>query len=803
MRIPLSWIKEYIHIQLSPDEIAKILTMAGLEVDGYETLTFPFQGIVVGEVMEVQKHPNADKLTIATVTDGKDSYQVVCGAPNCRQGLKTAFAPIGAILKEADGQEFKIQKTKIRGTESFGMLCSGKELGLSEDHDGILELPASTPLGVEIEKIYTDTIFDISLTPNLGHCSSVLGVARELAAATGLPLHEPLFTIQETDNPIEEHVQLTVLAPQSCPRYTCRLIRGIKVGPSPDWLRLRLERCGLRSINNIVDATNYVLLEIGHPLHAFDYNQLQGQQIIVKNAAEGERFTTLDNKERLLTSQDLMICDAQRSIAIAGIMGGMNTEVQEATTDVLLEAAYFNPVSIRRTSKHLGLYTDASKRFERGTDPNGLIYALDRAAALIQIIAGGNICAGILDVSTQKFPEKMVTCRLNRINQLLGIIISQGEIDAIFQRLRFHSHWEGQETLIVQVPTYRVDIQSEVDLIEEIARLYGYDNIPKGRSHYQTSQQPHAFLYPFEKEMRSHLMGEGLQEFLTCDLIGPSSLDVIQTPTHSKETMIHVLNPTSVEQSILRTSLLPGLLQVMKYNIDHQNRDIGGFEIGRVHFQEGTQFKEPSVVAIILTGQSQPHFWEEKARPYDFFDLKGIVENLLEEFGVLQPVFKNLSIPTFHDGRQASVFVDALELGSFGELHPAILRRLDVTQRILFGEFNLPDLIQVGQLKDKVHPLAIYPSSTRDWTVTVQAQVPFAQILKAIKDSAPLLLEKVSLIGIYRSEKIGADFQNMTLNFVYRDLSKTISQEEVEREHQKLMIEVLKKLGDTVKSKAN
>jgi phenylalanyl-tRNA synthetase beta chain len=799
MQLPLSWIKEFIHLDSTPDEIAKMLTMAGLEVDSFKTVTQSWKGIVVGHVLEVEKHPNADKLCVATVSDGKETYQVVCGAPNCRQGMKTAFAPIDATLKDENGKEFKIKKTKIRGVESSGMLCSGKELQVSDDDDGILELPESIRTGMPLSELFSDTIFEISLTPNLGHCASVLGIARELSAITGLPLHVPAIFLNQPEPSTNSAFKVTISDPEACPRYTCRLVRNVKVGPSPYWLRSRLEKCGLRSVNNIVDITNYILMERGHPLHAFDYERLEGPEIIVKKAQEGEHFTTLDGKERTLTLQDLMICDAKRPIALAGVMGGGNSEVTEQTRHVLIESAYFDSVTIRKTSKRLGLQTDSSKRFERGTDPNHVITALNRAAMLMQEIGEGTLSSDVVDIKMGDFPEKVINCRLSRINHVLGTLFSRGEIEEIFQRLDFHYSWKEQDNFIVHVPTYRVDIQAEIDLIEEVARLYGYDNIEKKESYYQSSKLPHAPIYIFENEVRACLIAEGLQEFLTCDLIGPSLINLIQDKTMSADSLITVLNPTSIEQSILRTSLLPGLLQVVKYNIDHQNHEIGGFEIGRIHFKEGDQFKEQSIAAIILSGKSRPHHWDIKPHEYDFYDLKGIVENILGELGIANLRFENIGINTFHSGRQASIFIDSLEIGSIGEIHPAILRRLDVSQRILFGEFNLHDLIQVAQRKEKVIALSIYPGSERDWTFTIKTSVPFDQVLQCVYEQNSPLLEEVSLLDIYCSEKLGQDVQNMTLHFVYRDVSKTVSQEVVDAEHQRLKTGVLNKLGDAVK----
>lgn len=802
MRIPLSWIKEYIDLELTPEQIGKMLTMAGLEVDGIEIVKPSFDGVVVGQVVQVEKHPDANQLQVASVTDGKENYTVVCGAPNCRQGMRVAFARIGAVLQEADGKIFKIKKSKIRGVESFGMLCSGKELGLSDDHEGILDLPSDLPLGLDFAERYSDVVFEISLTPNLNHCASVLGVVRELAAATGLSVKVPeVFVKEDALSLIKKSIAVSVESPEACPRYACRLIRGVKIAPSPAWMQDRLHACGIRPVNNAVDITNYVLLEMGHPLHAFDFNCIEGSQVHVRFAKDGEKIETLDGKTRLLTKEDLLICDKSKGLALAGVMGGVNSEVGEATVDILLESAYFHPKWIRKTSKRLGLQTDASKRFERGADPNGILPSLSRAAMLFEEITGGKVCSGVIDVKHLEFSSKTIACRMNRINQILGTHLSISEVEEVFKRLHFEYNWDGHAAFHVKIPTYRVDILAEIDLIEEVARIYGYDNITKMAGKYQSCPLQHAPIFMFEREIRSRLSACGLQEFLTCDLIGPSMLDVVKEEALPPRSLISVLNPTSIEQSILRSSLLPGLLQVVKYNVDHQNYTVNGFEVGRIHFKDGDQYKEQSVAGIILSGQQNPSHWDEKAKEIDFFDMKGIIENLLEQLGVKNAVYKNLKMPAFHPGRQASVFVDSIEVGSFGEVHPSILRRLDVRQRILFGEFNLHDLFQVKlNTVQKMQEVPIYPGSDRDWTVTLQDTLPIEEVFSIAKALSSRLLQDLQLLDIYRSDKLGSDYKNATFRFVYRDCRKTAEQADVDAEHQRLTSLIISKLGNSIKT---
>lgn len=795
MRLPLSWLKEYCDINLPPAQIAKMLTMAGLEVDSVETVELGFQKVVVGKVTGVEKHPDADKLNIAMVTDGVESYQVVCAAPNCRSGIKTALALVGAVLHDEEGKEFKIKKSKIRGVESFGMLCTGRELSLSNDHDGIIEFAENMKVGADLAEMYAETVFEISLTPNLGHCNSVIGVARELSAITGIPLKLPSTMVVEEGETVSALAKVTVEEKQKCPRYACRVVKGVKIAPSPEWMQKRLLDCGLRPVNNIVDITNYVLMEIGHPLHAFDYDLLEGRQINVRCAKDGERFTTLDGKERELRHEDLLICDKTRPVAIAGVMGGLNSEVGDNTVNVLIESALFFPGAIRRTSKRLGLQTDASKRFERGTDPNNVLRALDRAAALMQQLAGGKVAVGAIDIKDEEFAPKAIVCRFSRINSILGTHLGVSEVEDVFHRLGMPFKWDGQDTFTVLVPTYRVDISAEIDLIEEVARIYGYDSIERKTARFHASRLPHDPMFLLEREARARLTAEGLQEFLTCDLIGPAIENIVGTRLMPEEAVVKVMNPTSIEQSVLRTSLLPGLLQVVKYNWDHQNPNISGFEIGRIHFKKEERYIEQSVAAIILSGQRHPHNWDGKVEEFDFFDLKGIVENMLAGLRVENVLFKPNNLSIFHSGRQASVYVGSLEIGSIGEIHPAIQRRLDVPQRIFFAEFDLQDLFKVRKQEKKMTEIPIYPSSERDWTITLRDEVPVQQVIDLISAIPSRLLENVTLLDLYRSDKLGSDKKNATFHFVYRDLKKTIEQEAVDAEHGRIIAQCQERLA--------
>jgi phenylalanyl-tRNA synthetase beta chain len=786
MKLPLSWIKEFIDINLSVTQIAKLLTQAGLEVESFSLTSLSFEKVVVADVIKVEKHPNADTLSVALVADGTREYQVVCGAPNCRVGIKTAFAIEGAKLQDESGKEFKVKRTKLRGVESYGMLCSEKELGLGEKHEGIMEFADHIKEGTSIAQIYADTIFEIALTPNLGHCASVLGVARELSAITNLPIKRPKIAFHENSESINDLAKVTILDSDKCPRYACRIIRDVQIRQSPEWLQKRLIACGMRPINNVVDVTNLVLMELGHPLHAFDYNCLDGHQIIVRHAEDRELFIALDGKELRMSIEDLMICDKEKAVAIAGVVGGQNSEVTDQTKHILLEVAYFQSTTIRRTSKRHGLQTEASRRFERGCDPNQIIDVLNRAAMLIQELAGGRVCSGVIDIKKREFPPKVVQCRLSRISCIIGISLSLNEIEAILQSLKMNYKWDGQDTFIVSVPTFRVDIQSEIDLIEEVARIYGFDNIPKRVPHFVSSNIPHTPIFLFEKKIRSHLIAQGLQEFVTCDLIGPTLLDAIQIQLMPEDLMIKVINPTSIEQSILRTSLMPGLLQAVKFNYDRENHDITAFEVGRIHFKKEEQYKEQSVVGIILIGKNRHQHWDRKPSDIDFFDLKGIIENLLIGVGGKDLVFQPSQLSLFHPGRQAGIFGESLRIGTLGEVHPAILRRLDIPKRVFFAEIDLQDLFQIRKKDFQMQDLSIYPGSSRDLTITLKESTSIQTILNIIQDIPSLFLEEVTVGDLFRSERIGKGYKNVTFHFIYRDKTRTISQKDVDIEHTRI-----------------
>jgi len=782
MRVPLSWLKEFVELDLSEEALSDVLTLAGLEVDKVEATPFSFKGVVVAEVKETAPHPNADKLTVAQVFDGSETMQVVCGDPKCAAEMKVALATVGATLQGEEGKTFKIKRSKLRDVESFGMLCSGSELGLSEDDSGILSLGKDAPLGVEISELFGDVIFEISLTPNLGHCMSMLGMGRDVAALLDQKTKRPNVVVNEGSE--KTGVSVSIKDLENCRRYCAREIRGIRVGPSPDWMKSRLENAGVRSINNIVDVTNYVMLELGQPLHAFDGKKVRGQNISVQSTTQPISFETLDGEKRKIPENILMIHDDKGPIAVAGVMGGVNSEVEDGTTDIILESAFFDPSAVRRGSKALNLRSESSARFERGVDFEMVPIALDRAAELIADLGGGVVQQGRVDIIGKEKKRKTIKIRLNRTNQILGTNLSLSEVESFLKRLEMEVKGEG-DTLHVTVPSYRNDIHGEIDLIEEVARIFGYNNIKKREACVVNSPLPHAAIYLMEKKVREKLIEAGLQEFLTCDLISPELTELCLEKQLGEKEEIKVLKPSSVDQSILRMSLLPGMLQAVKHNFDRKTRDIHAFEIGKIHFKDGDHYRERLMAGVLLTGKRRPHHWEQKAEETDFFDLKGILENIIEGGTYEKAHFKS-----FHPGKQASIELNGSRLGVMGEVHPERLKRIDIEERVFFAQIDLHEWMATLKKDRKMTLLPQFPGSDRDWTVTLDREVPLGTVFESIQSFRSKLLKESMLLDVYESEKLGKDKKNVTFRFIYRDDQKTIEQSQVDKEHERLIMHI-------------
>lgn len=795
MKLPLSWLKEFLDLPVSPQEISETLTMLGMEVEKISENRPSFKGVVVGKVLEANRHPNADRLQVAQVTDGEKIYQVVCGASNCRAGIQVALARVGAELTDKQGKKFPIKKSRIRSVDSEGMLCSAEELDFEGSSEGILELDSGLELGKSLEEYWSDTVFDLALTPNLGHCASILGIARELRAIYQNPLKLPSFSVQETGT---QKATVSIPDPAICPAYTCRIITGIHNLTSPEWLKRRLSCAGLQPVNLIVDVANYVMLELGQPFHIVDLDKLKEKHLVVSSSNRELSIQTLDGKLRQIPLGTLMVMDNQTPLSIAGIIGSEATAVTENTKNILIEAAVFSPKSIRKTSKSLEIKTEASQRFDKGVDSSNLTKALNRVCDLIFKIGGG-IVHPLVEIRSHPLIPLVLNCRIKRVQEILGLPLSADEIISCFERLEMPVATQDQ-TLSVTVPFYRNDIRSEIDLIEEVARIYGYLNIPYQSPKYSTSSLPHNPLYLLEKKARNLLLQAGLQECITCDLISPSSCKKSLEKGSEDQGLLRVLHPRSIDQSVLRPSLLPGLLDVVKFNLNHQMTCLHLFEIGRVHFKtplaNSSSIQEPTCIGIILTGENNPYYYNPKPLEVDFFDLKGIIEELLKRLRLPSYDFEHSSLQTLHPGRQAKIKIVQETIGVFGELHPQLLQQWDITTKVYFAELNLTDLLTLKKTPIAYAPFSQFPGSERDWTITLPSSLPFSQLYKAIEATKSQFLHSFYLLDLYQSDELGRDKKNVTLRFIYKNPRQTLSLEAVELEHQRVINSVSQKLQD-------
>jgi phenylalanyl-tRNA synthetase beta chain len=790
MRLSLNWLTDFVDLPLEAQALADRLTMTGLEVEAVEQVTPEFSGVVVGKVLSVDRHPQADRLQVAEVTTGSQTYRVVCGAPNVQAGVLYPFAPPGAIL--VGGHQLKA--AKLRGVLSEGMLLAEDELGLSADHVGLMEIPQDLALGRDFAEALglADTVLEVAVTANRPDCLSVLGLAREVAALLDQPLRHPEVGVASPPEP-ELNARVTILDPVHCPRYAARLMAGLSVAPSPFWLRRRLELAGLRAINNLVDVTNYVLLEFGQPLHAFDFQRLRGGEIVVRLPKHGERrFITLDGAERELDPETLLICDAQSPVALAGIMGGLDSEVTGLTTQVLLESAYFNPRTIRRTAKRLGLSTEASYRFERGVDPDGVIHALERATQLMCEVGHGRVAAKRLDEYPAPIQHPRLSLRVSRANQVLGTDLSSEQMLHLLRRLHLPALAVDEENLALQVPPFRGDLEREVDLIEEIARLAGFDTIPVTlpRGVVATPRPgPEVRLLAAARQL---LEGLGFFEVITYsfqpDRLG--SLLAAAAPA-----VLRMANPLSEEQAMMRTSLLPGLLDTLRRNALKQILDVRLFEISTVFAPRvGADLPhEARWLTGLMYGARDVAAWNTTRDPVNFFDLKGMVENLLEGLLIPEVTFTPDGLPAYLR-YGARVFSGSRELGVLGELRPDLGEKLDLEGDIFAFNLNFATLCQ-SSLPSGFTPLPRYPAVYRDIALVLPDSIPAARVAEALySHGRPWLVEAV-LFDVYAGDPVPAGKRSLAFRLSYRDPERTLTDDLVNPHHQALVAALEQELG--------
>ncbi|MGH7800968.1 MAG: phenylalanine--tRNA ligase subunit beta [Thermodesulfobacteriota bacterium] len=864
MRFTLSWLKEYVDFDASPEELAESLTMVGLEVESLEYMGKGLEDVFVAEIIDIRPHPNASKLVICDVTDGRKLYNIVCGAKNMKAGDKVALARAGTKLPPSVRfpEGLLIQTTKIRGELSEGMLCAENELGIGEDSflseglttggEGILILPEYAMIGERLVDALglDDVVIEIGVTPNRPDCLSIIGIAREVAAILETKVKYPDYGVLEEGEDIESLAAVEVLDVDGCPRYSCRLITDVKIAPSPDWLKTRLEASGIRSINNVVDVTNFILLELGQPLHAFDHNLLDGRKIIVRSAKNGELIETIDGIKRTLSHDDLVICDARKPIALAGVMGGANTEISEKTRDILLESAYFNPARVRRTSKRTNLKSQSSYRFERGIDPNGVVKAVDRASELIRKVAKGKVAKGKIDIYPSPIRPKEVAISTRRINSILGTDIKAEKIKEIAERLEIQALTVKDGEISLCVPTFRVDLMREVDLIEEVARHYGYGGIPLTLPVVPMKTGNSKREKNLENKLKEILPSFGFLEVVNYSFDDPELLSL-----YNDNEQLKILNPLTKESSVMRTNLIVGILRNVSLNLNHQVQDIRIFEIGKVYFPvvslpnppkengssklvlspsaslracpelaEGVNSdeglttgglpKEITKISGAATGKRQPELWDKEE--FDFFDMKGILERVFEAFSISQYVrFVDSSIRHaypeqgrrahgspqddaseirfLHPGKSARVLAEGEELGFFGELHPEFQEKLGLSKRVYIFEIDLEKLISLEKtVEKKFASLPKFPSVRRDIALVVDDNISLGEILNEIRKVKSPLIEDLRVFDVFKGGHLSQGKKSVAVSMILRATDKTLTDEEV-NEVQKMAISGLQK----------
>ena len=822
MEISFNWLKKYINIDdLSAEDVASILTDIGLEVEDFrkiETIKGGLNGVVVGYVATCEEHPDSDHLHITTVDVGaEEKLQIVCGAPNCRQGLKVLCATVGSVLYPNGGdEEFKIKRSKIRGIESLGMLCAEDELGIGSDHAGIMELPEDAPVGMparEYLNVKDDYLIGIGLTPNRVDAASHIGVARDLAAylrsqgkdvKVTLPSVED-FKVDNHDLTFEVVVENTAAAP----RYAGLTVTDCKIAPSPEWMQNELRAAGINPKNNLVDITNYVLFELGQPLHAFDADKVEGKKVVVKNCDEGTPFVTLDGVERKLSKEDLMICSAERPMCIGGVFGGLDSGVSETTTNVFLESAYFNPVSIRKSAKRHGLNTDASFRFERGIDPNIQVYALKRAALLMKELAGGKISSEIIDINPTPAQDFVFDISLDRVNMIIGKEIPETTVRTILEALDVKITAENGRTLTVAVPPYRVDVQREADLIEDILRIYGYNNVEIPQQVRSTlSYAPRPDKNKLINIAADHLAATGFTEIMSNSLTKASYYEGLSS--YKAENCVKIMNPLSADLNVMRQTLLFNTLEAIELNVNHRNADLKLFELGNCYFYDETsadeqaplsKYTEKYRIALAVTGQDAAPSWNVKASQASFYTLRAAVEKLLRRFGIDIYSLRSESLDSDLYADAVALMQGNKKMAEMGVVSPALMRKFDLKQPVYFAEIDF-ELIVRSAKKQRiaVEELSKFPEVKRDLALLVDKSVTFSELRQIAFATEKKLLKRVTLFDVYEGDKLPEGKKSYALGFTLEDKTQTLNDKVIEKTMANLQRQLEARAGAQVRS---
>ncbi|MDO8532139.1 MAG: phenylalanine--tRNA ligase subunit beta [Dehalococcoidia bacterium] len=790
MKVPISWLREYVDVPRDIPALAHRLTMAGIEVGTVSRIGGAWDNVFVAQLLDVQPHPNADRLRLATVDVGGERMTIVCGAPNLTVGDKIVFARVGASLVDGHtGKPAVLKPARIRGVESAGMCCSERELGLSEDHSQIIVLPPDAPVGAPLADYMGDTVLDLEVTANRPDCLSMLGIAWEVAAIGGGAVRSPDTSYTEAGAPIESLARVEIEAADLCPRYCAALVTGVKIGPSPRWMQDRLARAGMRPINNVVDVTNYVMLEYGQPLHAFDFLTLREGRVIVRRARSGERMTTLDGVDRPLDPEMLVIADAHRAVALAGVMGGADTEVSERTVDVLLESANFNNIALRRTARGLNMRSEASLRFEKGLSPDLPLPALRRATHLLTQICGGTAATGVIDVYPGKSPRAPLVLREYRVHQVLGVEnMFWDKIAQVLSRLGFQCKRRGGGSdLMVTVPYWRMDISSEDDLAEEIARTIGYDQMPTTLNAGALPAYNPQPLRELSEQMRDALSALGMQEVITYSLVSLVALEKVGAASPAP---LRVANPMSPDQEYLRTSLRPNLLATLASNERHEEGPIRLFEVGRVYLPRAKDLPEERTILIgVLCGPRSEPSWLTDPGPQGFYEAKGVLESLFARLG-LAPAFVPAEDSLLHPGRSARLEFKGAAVGVLGEVHPAVLDRFDVRSRpVALWEIDLERLLPLlSTAPRKFRTVPRVPPAVRDMAVVIDAGVAAQQVLEAIQRHS--LVAQATLVDVYAGAQVPPGKKSLACRITLQTSDRTLTAEEA----QKALDDILKRL---------
>lgn len=781
MKITLDWLKEFVDFDLSAQELADKFDLSGTAVEAITYLGANFENVVVGEVLKVSEHPNADRLQVCELDIGGERVSIVCGAANVAAGQKVPVARPGATLPVG----IEISATKIRGVASAGMICSETELGLADQSAGIMVLEGDPSVGEPVGALlgFDDWLLELEITPNRPDCMGMIGMARETAALVGADLRRPQIAIDEYEESIDVKAAVEIAAPDLCPRYSARYVDRVTIGPSPLWMARRLESVGIRSINNVVDVTNYVLMETGQPLHAFDYRLLHRGEITVRRAASGEKLETIDHVVRELSEDDLIIADGDRAIALAGVMGGVHSEISDETTEVLIESANFQAPNIRKSSRGLGLISDSSLRFERGVDINGTVYAADRAAQLMADTAGGRIWAGVIDCYPNPRKPTPIEVRPKRVHAVLGIDTDPAKFTSIFESLGLDvtTSSEPDGPLRVEVPTFRVDLEREIDLIEEIARLYGLNNIAK---HILPSSSEERGLDPKQllvRDLRSLMVAAGLTEVINYSFIGQNELDRLALPAnHPWVAAPRIANPLSEDQALMRTSLVPSLLRTVSHNYNRGREDLSIFEIGNVFRNDGQVPQQTLKIGGALTGRVRLGAWGEPAgAEADFYNVKGLMELVCHKLALEDCRFQAAQHNVLSPGQGAELVCGTDVIGILGTLHPTIQENYGLRQPVYIFEADLEQIFERTRAERKFSEIPRFPAVIIDLALIVDDNVSWGDLEHLVKQTGAPLLKQVRLFDLYRGEGVPAGKKSLAFNLTFQAPDRTLTDDEV------------------------